>query len=120
MRTRIAFALTLLWSGLSLAAVNQTWVVALKGGSRPYLCNACALQTPFPDAQSLRVLNSWKAGQHPFDGPSVKGVSYKIGSDDKVILCSHVGCSTYTWEDSSGWSNGTFQREESHGSHRPG
>lgn len=120
MRTRIAFALLMLWPGLSLAAVNQTWVVALKGSSRPYLCNACALQTPFPDAQSLRVLNAWKAGQQPFAGPSVKGVLYNIESGDQVILCSHIGCSTYTWEDPSGWSNGTFQREESHVSKRSG
>ena len=115
MKLRLAFALMLLWSNVSLAVTHQTWVVSLKGTGSAYRCTECALRTPKPDAQSLKILNEWREARLPFDGPDMKGASYKIGAGDKVILCSQLGCSTYIWEESSGWGCGTFQPKELHG-----
>jgi hypothetical protein len=109
-------ALSLLWSSMALADPPNHWEVAVPGSDQPYMCNECALRTPFPDSASALALNAWKSGQSPFSGPvDMKGVRHPLKNGDQVILCNQTGCSTYTWQEPGGWSHGIFQREESHG-----
>jgi hypothetical protein len=108
-------AISLLWSSMVLADAPNHWMVAVLGAQQPYMCNECALRTPLPDSVSVQALNAWKSGQSPFSGPvDMKGVHYPLKNGDKVILCNQTGCSTYTWQEPEGWTQGVFQREESH------
>jgi hypothetical protein len=120
MKLGIVVAGLLLWSSMAFADAPNLWVVAVVGSDRPYMCNECALRTPFPDSVSAQALSAWKSGQSPFTGPvDVKGVHHPLKNGDQVILCNQTGCSTYAWQEPDGWTGGTFQREESHGPNSP-
>jgi hypothetical protein len=115
MKSAVAIALSLFWSGMAMADAPSLWTVAVVGADQPYMCNECALRTPFPDPASAQALNAWKTGQSPFTGlVDAKGVHHSLENGDKVSLCNHTGCSTYTWQAPSGWTHGVFQRMESH------
>ncbi|GLQ87213.1 hypothetical protein [Dyella flagellata] len=115
MKSAVVVALSLLWSGMAMADAPGHWVVAIAGSNQPYMCNECALRTPLPDVTSAQALNTWKAGQSPFIGlVDAKGVHHTIQNGDKVSLCNQTGCSVYTWQEPDGWTQGVFQRMESH------
>ena len=116
MRSAVVIAVSLLWSSIVMADVPNQWLVSIAGSNRAYLCSECGLEIPSPDLASAQALNAWKLTQPPFDGPvDEKGVYHPIKSGDQVSLCNQSGCSTYTWQDSVGWTHGVFQHQESHG-----
>jgi hypothetical protein len=107
--------LLLLCSAMAIAGEPSHWMVAVMGAGQPYMCNECALRTPLPDSTSALALDAWKSGRPPFAGlVDAQGMHHTLENGDKVSLCNQTGCSTYTWQEPDGWTQGVFQRMESH------
>ncbi|GGA40686.1 hypothetical protein [Dyella nitratireducens] len=84
------------------------YVVHQDGVDHAFICSACTLAEPFPDATSAGIISNWETGTGDFLGPAGQtGITHTLQPGDTVQLCNVQGCETYTESSEHILTNGT-------------
>lgn len=78
----------------------------------PYLCTACTLGTPMPDAGTQAYISTME--QYNYPGLPFIADGYK-DPGDKYIICNGSYCATYTRTDSGGFLGGDVTPQQDAG-----